>query len=163
MKIIYHNRKRNLKAEELLDARLSAEILLGPSDMPSPDRVGYVLARSELNIASWVHKRMVDAGAVSSLDWGDPRRFPEAFRQDFRIIHQTHPYPRARELVREGMEPEVEARLRQVLLQASRDPAARDALKLFFNTSRFLPLDRESEKALDALRTGVQRVRSEVE
>ncbi|HSD16541.1 MAG TPA: PhnD/SsuA/transferrin family substrate-binding protein, partial [Thermomonas sp.] len=48
---------------ELLDARLSPEILLAPSDVTSPDRVGYVFARSELNIASWVHKGVVDAGA----------------------------------------------------------------------------------------------------
>lgn len=148
---------------ELLDARLSPEILLAPSDVPSPDRVGYVFARSELNIASWVHKGMVDAGAISSLDWDDPRRVPDAFRSDFRVIHETHPYPRALELVRAGIEPQVEARLREVLLQAADDPAARDALKLFFNTSRFLALDPESEQALDALKKGVQRVRAEVE
>ena len=148
---------------ELLDANLSPEILLAPTDQPSPDRVGYVFARSELNIASWVHKSVVDAGALSSLDWNDPRRVPDAFKADFRVVHESHPYPRALELVRAGMEPAVEARLREVLLQASQDPAARDALQLFFNTSRFLELDPESEQALQALRTGVQRVRSEVE
>uniref|UniRef100_UPI00355670D1 phosphate/phosphite/phosphonate ABC transporter substrate-binding protein n=1 Tax=Pseudoxanthomonas sp. 10H TaxID=3242729 RepID=UPI00355670D1 len=148
---------------ELLDARLSPEILLAPSDQPSSDRVGYVFARSELNIASWVHKGLVDAGAVSSLDWQDPGRVPEAFRADFRVIHRSAPYPRALELVREGMDPRVEARLREVLLAAAGDPAARDALRLFFSTSRFLPLDPASERSLDGLRRGVQRVRSEVE
>ena len=148
---------------ELLDAHLSPEILLSPSDVPSDGRVGYVFARSELNIASWVHKRMVDAGAVSNLDWNDPKRFPEAFRQDFRVIHETKPYPRALELVRPGIEAEVEARLRQVLLDAADDPAAAGALKQFFNTSRFLPLDAGSEESLQALRKCVQRVRAEVE
>ncbi|MBO9718393.1 MAG: phosphate/phosphite/phosphonate ABC transporter substrate-binding protein [Pseudoxanthomonas sp.] len=148
---------------ELLDAGLAPEILLAPSDRPSPDRVGYVFARSELNIASWVHKGMVDAGAISSIDWQDPKRVPEAFRADFRVIHESAPYPRALELVRAGIDPKVEARLREVLLQAADDPAARDALKLFFNTSRFMALDPASEQALDALRKGVQRVRSEVE
>ncbi|GAB3506568.1 phosphate/phosphite/phosphonate ABC transporter substrate-binding protein [Pseudoxanthomonas daejeonensis] len=148
---------------ELLDAHLSPEILLAPSDVPSEDRVGYVFARSELNIASWVHKGMVDAGALSSVDWDDPQRVPDAFRSDFRVIHQSHSYPRALELVRAGMEPRVEARLREVLLQAADDPAARDALKLFFNTSRFLALDRDSERALEVLKKGVQRVRAEVE
>ena len=37
---------------ELLEAGQSPEILLGPSDEPSPDRVGYVFARSEANIAT---------------------------------------------------------------------------------------------------------------
>ena len=147
----------------LLDAHLSPEILLAPSDQPSADRVGYVFARSELNIASWVHKGLVDAGAVSSLDWDDPRRVPPAFRADFRVVHQTDPYPRALELVRRDMPPAVEARLRAVLLQAADDPAARDALRLFFNTSRFLPLDAASQRSLDGLRRGVQRVRAEVE
>lgn len=147
----------------LLDARLSPEILLGPADEPSPERVGYVLVRSERNIASWVHKGLADAGAVSSLDWADPERVPQAFRADFRVIHETDPYPRALELVRRDMPPAVEARLHEVLLQAAGDPAARDALRLFFHTSRFLPLDAASQRSLDTLRRGVQRVRTEVE
>jgi len=148
---------------ELLDAGLSPEILLAPSDMPPPDRVGYVFARSELNIASWVHKRLLDAGALSNLDWNDPSRLPDAFRGDFRVIHESHPYPRALELVRSSLDPKVEKRLREVLLQAADDPEARQAMRLFFNTSRFLPLDPASERTLDVLRAGVQRVRSEVE
>lgn len=148
---------------ELLDAGLSPEILLGPSDEPSPERVGYLFARSEFNIASWVHKGLADAGAVSDVDWNDPRRLPDAFKKEFRVIHETGSYPRALELVREGMEPRVEARLREVLLQAADDPEARDALRLFFGTSRFLPLDRDSTRALEGLRAGAARVRSEVE
>ena len=61
------------------------------------------------------------------------------------------------------MAPEVEARLRQVLLDAAADPSAAAALRLLFNTSRFLPLDEDSEQSLEALRKGVQRVRAEVE
>ena len=148
---------------ELMEAKLSPEILLDPSDEPASDRVGFVLARSELNIASWVHKGLADAGAVSNLDWNDPRRLPEAFKGDFRLIHETMPYPRALELVSKGMAPEARARLREVLLQAADDPAAQHALRMFFGTSRFLPLDRESEQALDVLRAGVARVRTEVE
>ena len=110
-----------------------------------------------------MHKGLVDAGAVSSLDWADPERVPQAFRADFRVIHEPDPDPRALELVRRDMPPAVEARLREVLLQAAGDPAARDALRLFFHTSRFLPLDAASQRSLDTLRRGVQRVRTEVE
>ena len=147
----------------LLDARLSPEILLGPADEPSPERVGYVLVRSERNIASWVHKGLADAGAVSILDWEDETRFPDAFKDDFRVIHQTAPYPRALELTRGDLRPEVRERLREVLLEAAGDPEAGNALAQFFGTSRFLPLDRETGKVLDALRVGVGRVRAEVE
>ena len=150
-------------ATALLDAGQRLEILLSPMDRPSADSVGYVFARSELNIAAWVHKRLVDAGVVSNLDWDDVRRMPPAFRRDFRVIHETQDFPRALEMVRGDLDPKVEARLREVLLEAANDPAARDALNVFFRTTRFMPVDPASQQALDNLRRGVARVREQVE
>ena len=147
----------------LLDAGQRMEILLSPMDRPSADSVGYVFARSELNIAAWVHKRLVDAGVVSNLDWDDVRRMPPAFRRDFRVIHETQDFPRALEMVRGDLDPRIEARLREVLMEAAGDPAARDALNVFFRTTRFLPVDPASQQALDDLRRGVIRVREQVE
>lgn len=147
----------------LLDQGLSLEILLSPMDRPTPESVGYVFARSELNIAAWVHKRLVDAGVFSSLDWDDARRMPPAFRQDMKAIYQTPDYPRALEMVRGNLDPKVEARLREVLLQAADDPDAREALTLFFRTTRFMPVDAASQQGLDRLRDGVARVREQVE
>ena len=92
-------------------------------DVPGRDSVGYVFARSELNIATFVHKGMVEAGAVSSVDWNDERRVPAAFRRDFRELLRTEPYPRAVEMVRADLDPAVRERLRDVLLAAS-DPQA---------------------------------------
>jgi phosphonate transport system substrate-binding protein len=150
-------------AVELLDAGQRLEILLSPMDRPAPDSVGYVFARSEMNVATWVHKGLVDAGVVSNLDWEDIRRMPPAFRSDFRIIHETPDYPRALEMVRGDLDGQVEARLREVLLQAASDPQAREALQLFFRTTRFMPVDAASRQALDHLRQGVLRVREQVE
>ncbi len=127
------------------------------------DVVGYVFARSELNIATWVHKRLVDVGVMSNLDWDNPRRVPTAFRRDLRVIGQTGDVPRALELVRSDLDPVVEARLRKVLYDAAADPQARDALQGFFQTTRFLLVDAASRRALDDLADGVARVRSEVE
>ena len=106
---------------------------------------------------------MVDAGVFSSQDWGDVRRMPPAFRQDMKIIHETPDYPRALEMVRGNLDPRVEARLREVLLEAANDPAAREAMNLFFRTTRFLPVDAESQQGLDRLRDGATRVREYVE
>ena len=150
-------------AAALLDQGLSLEILLSPLDRPTPDSVGYVFARSELNIAAWVHKRLVDAGVFSSLDWEDARRMPPAFRQDMKAIYQTPDYPRALEMVRGNLDPKVEARLREVLLQAADDPDAREAMTLFFRTTRFMPVDPASQQGLDRLRDGIGRVREQVE
>ncbi len=152
-----------LPATELLHRGNSLELLLSPTDKLNSSVVGYVFARSELNIATWVHKRLVDVGVMSNVDWENPRRVPAAFRQDLRVIAETGDVPRALELVRSDMDPKVEARLRKVLRDAATDPEARDALQGFFQTTRFLPVDAESQRALDNLADGVSRVRSEVE
>ncbi len=150
-------------AIELLRRRLQLSLLLSPMDRPSDDAVGYLFARSELNISAWVHKRLVDAGALSDIDWNNPVRVPPAFRRDFQIIHTSEAVPRALEMVRSDLPPNVRARLRAVLLDAARDPQASIALRHFFHTNRFLPIDAQAEAALDHLRSGIVQVRAEVE
>src|SRR5690606_13168170 len=106
-----------LPAAQLLENGQSLELLLSPMDKPAADRVGYVFARTELNIATWVHKRMVDAGVLSNLDWINPARLPPTFSQDFRVIARTQDVPRALMLARHGIDPKVESRLREVLME----------------------------------------------
>ena len=83
-------------ATELLELGVPMEILLSPMDRPAPGSIGYVFARSELNLSSWVHKRLVDAGAMSNLDWEDERRVPPSYKRDFVVVRETPAYPRAR-------------------------------------------------------------------
>lgn len=147
----------------LLDGGLQPEILQVPGDVPADDAVGYMYARSEFNIAAWVHKGVVDAGAFSSVDWDDPKRLPSAFKSDLRVVWRSEPFPRAVEITRRDLDPRVRARLREVLLQAAADPAAAEALKAFFGTSAFHPLDARAQQRLDALGRGQARVRTEVE
>lgn len=150
-------------AAALLDAGLRPQILLSPEDQPDADTVGYVFARSEVNIAAWVDKRLVDAGALSSLDWENPRRVPPSFRDHLRVIYRSDDYPRALELVRPSLDPAVRARLRQVLLDAAHDPKAAPGLKAFFGTTRFLELDDASRQSLRKLGQGSTRVREQLE
>ena len=152
-----------LPAAQLLEGGQSLELLLSPMDKPAADRVGYVFARTELNIATWVHKRMVDAGVLSNLDWINPARMPPAFSQDFRLIARTQDVPRALMLVRRGLDPRVEVRLREVLMEAANDPDASEALRRFMDTARFVPIGDDDRRALERLASGVQRVRAEVE
>lgn len=152
-----------LPAAELLGRGHVLEILPSPVEHVDSEAVGYVFARSELNISTWVHKRLVDAGAMSHLDWDNPSRMPAAFRRDFVVIGRTPEYPRAVELVRGSLDPKIAARLREVLLGAAADPKAGPALRGFFGTTRFLALDAPSNEALDRLATGVARVRADVE
>ncbi len=150
-------------AAELLRRGLSLEILLSPEDRIDSGAVGYLFAWSELNISTWVHKGLADVGVMSNLDWQNPGRMPPSFRDDLKVIGETVDYPRAVEMVRSDLDPRVEARLREVLIDAAGDPEAGDALLRFFNTTRFMPVDAESQKALDRISEGVARVRSEVE
>jgi phosphonate transport system substrate-binding protein len=152
-----------IPAMQLLEHGMTPQILLSPKDRPGRDEVGYVFARSELNIATWVHKRLVDAGAMSDVDWANPQKIPRSYRADLRIIHRSPEYPRALEMVRSDLDPRVQARLREVLLQAADDPDAGEALLQFFQTTRFLPLDAQSEASLRYVRAGMAQVRAEVE
>ena len=147
----------------LLEVGLQPEILMGPDDAPAADRVGYVYARSERNIATWVHRGLVDAGAFSNLDWDNQASMPDHIRRDLRIVQRTDSYPRAVELVRSDLPAAVRERLREVLLEASQDPLAAPALRQFFGTSAFTRVDQASQARLDALRRGLHRVRMEVE
>lgn len=150
-------------AAELLGAGLHLDLLLSPMDRPEPDSVGYLFARSEANISTWVHKRLVDAGAFANLDWNDLHRLPQSFREDLMVIHETAPFPRAVEVVRPGLDPRIQARLKQVLLAARGDPQARPAMLAFFGTNGFKPLDADAEAALDRLASGVREVREQLE
>ena len=150
-------------AAELLEQGLSLELLLSPTDRLDSSMVGYLFARSELNISTWVHKRLVDAGVMSNLDWDNPRRMPAAFRRDLVVIGRTGNYPRALELVRGDLDAKVATRLQQVLSDAAADPDASEALLRFFETTRFLPVDPASRRSLDHIAAGVARVRAEVE
>ncbi|MCD7100317.1 phosphate/phosphite/phosphonate ABC transporter substrate-binding protein [Stenotrophomonas sp. MMGLT7] len=148
---------------DMLDARLHPGILLSPRDQPAPDSVGYALAGSATAIPAYVHKRLVDCGALNEIEWNDDRVMPAGFRRDMRIIHESAPVPRAVELVRAGMDERVARRLQDVLLQARDDPQAAPALRRFFATSGFRRMDAESGRQLERLRRGVDRVRLEVE
>lgn len=150
-------------AGTMLDRGMKLEILLSPDDQPSAGAVGYLFARSELNIATWVHKGLVDAGVMSNVDWDNPARVPTTFRRDLMLIGRTPDYPRAVEVVRGDLDARIAARLREVLLEASRDPAGREALLAFFGTTRFLPLDADADRALSEIGRGVARIKADVE
>lgn len=150
-------------ASAIIDTGLPLVILASPSDQPGRDLVGFVFARSELNISTWVHKGLVDAGAFSDQDWADLERLPASFRGDLVVFHRTDAVPRALELVRGDLDPRVAARLADVLLAAIDDPEADAALERYWRTTDFRRPDAPTLAALDHLRQGVGRIRAEVE
>lgn len=147
----------------LLREGLPLQLLLSPMDNPDPASVGYLFARSELNIATWVHKGLADAGTMSNLDWNNPERMPPSYRADFVVIDRSEAFPRAVEMVRGDLDRRIRDRLREVLLEAGKDPDAREALLRFFRTTGFHPVDETTAASLRSLGEGVSRVRAEVE
>jgi phosphonate transport system substrate-binding protein len=150
-------------AMALREQGLPMSLMVSPLEGREPGSVGYVFANTDANLAAWVHKRLVDAGGFSDQDWESLQRVSEAFRRDLQIIHTTAPVPRAMELVSGSLEPAVVERLRQVLLGASTDPQARDALRQFFRTTGFYEIDPATQARLDQLRHGARDVREALE
>ena len=152
-----------IPAMELLDHGLSMEILGSPFDAPVANSVGYVFARTERNIATWVHKGLVDVGTVSNLDWANPQHVPEFFKSDFVILRESAEVPRGIELVRKDLADPVRARLHEVLLAMADDPAAKSVLAPYHQSLRFFDLDARDRSDLKRLQAGVARVSAEIE
>jgi phosphonate transport system substrate-binding protein len=66
-------------------------------------------------------------------------------------------------MVRGDLDDKVRRRLQEVLQQAADDPGAREAMLRFFKTTRFLPIDAASQRALGRIRDGAAKVRTQVE
>ena len=140
----------------LLEAGLELVELESPRDRVSGDQVGYVFAKAEINMSTWVHKGLVDAGAYSNLDWEKEDHNPTSFREGMNVFLQGPSYPRAIELVRKNLRPEVKQRLKSVLLAAHEDSEARAALKAYQKTTRFDEIDAD-------VKAGIARARGVIE
>lgn len=103
-------------------------------------------------MSTWVHKGLVDAGAFANVDWEKEDHLPTAFRESMHIFYRSQAFPRALELVRKDLRPEVKQRLKEVLLAAHEDPAASMVLHAYQRTKRFDEIDAE-------VRAGIERAR----
>jgi|CXWL01.1.fsa_nt_gi phosphonate transport system substrate-binding protein len=147
----------------LLDQGIPLVIQASPLERPPPAFVGYAFARSEGNLVTWVQKGLVDAAAFSNQDWDELVMSAPAFASELSVFHESREFPRAVEMVRAGIDPRIEARIKEVLLAAHRDPVAAAALRAYSSTERFDEIDAATSQILRDLRVGVSRVRAEIE
>jgi phosphonate transport system substrate-binding protein len=122
--------------------------LENPRDKVPPGKVGYLFAGGELNIATWVHRGLVSAGAFSNLDWDDSDHTPDSFKEKLVIFYQSKFFPRAVELLSKDLDPRIKERIVKILLAADQDPEGRQALKEFNKTKKFDKIDPETREAL---------------
>ena len=124
--------------------------LSSPREKSPAGSIGYVFAGDELSITTWVHRGLVDAGAFHNQNWTNPKENPEAMRKDLKVIYEGKPMPRMIELLRGTLEPNVKARIKEVLLRAHEDPAATNALEAYGpRTAKFDEFVGQAKKELD--------------
>ncbi len=136
--------------------------LSSPREKPPSDKVGYAFSGGEINLSSWVHKGLADAGAFSNLDWEDDDDTPPVFKKDLKVFYQTKPFPRSLELVRRDLNPKIKKRLREILLKSSDDPKARRVLRSYDKTTRFDEIVGEVRRGLDELSQYLQYLDEEL-
>jgi phosphonate transport system substrate-binding protein len=119
--------------------------------VPSKNKVSYVFAGGkEINISVWVHRKLADVGAFSSLDWESAKDTPDKFKKNFKIIHRTKPIPRAVELFRKDLDSKIKQRLKRLLLDAHNDMNAKEVLKAYNETTKFDEIKGQGQSGIDA-------------
>lgn len=143
-----------LPRHALQQAGLELQELESPREQATRPYTGFVFSQSEQNTAAWVANSWVDAGCISNLDFEKPSHILPHQKDNFRIIHQSDPVPRAFEIVRPGLPERVKSQLAGILLNMVNDPEAVEALKAYQKTSKFekiTELDRQMLKELQSL------------
>lgn len=111
------------------------------------NKVNYLFSRNEKNNLLWVHKKLVEAGALNDGDWQDPGRVPDILKAELRIIYRSAPYPRALELVSGKLSPERATALKTLLLGMTQESHGK-LLSRYEKTAGFEPLNEEVPKLL---------------
>jgi phosphonate transport system substrate-binding protein len=139
-------------ASMMLANGLPLEALATPRERPRIGASGYIFSGNEYNTAMWVALGLVDAGVLSSTDWTQNAIVPPALKSKLTIFAESRDYPRAVEVVRADLDEPVKRLLRDTLLNIHTDPAARDALVAYDQTSRFDQLTEADRDVLAGIR-----------
>lgn len=136
-----------LPAAELIGEGFQLEYTAGRT-APATDRIGFFFSGDEENSLSMLQQGVIDAGAMSGLDWS---RLPEEIKNEFVVITTTVSVPRKMLSVRSGFDAELIEPLSEALFKIT-DEQRR---QMFADTGwswAFLPLDEQS-------RVGIERTR----
>jgi phosphonate transport system substrate-binding protein len=150
-------------AVELLRHNLPLALMGSPRERPPEHMVGYFFSGDEINTSTWVDKRLIDAGAMANTDWDRPHQVPTAFKGDLRIIYEGEKLPRALEVVRNGLDPVIAARLKKILLETHQNEIGMEILKGYQNTSRFDDYVPQQWPYVESLWDDLEKVLAEVD
>lgn len=143
---------------EMINAGLTLEFLHSVEKKPSGNNVGYIFANSEINIATWVFKGLVDAGAYNNEDWKKVDHTPVVFRKKLNIFHKSDTLPRSIEVVRNDLPDPIKKRLKSILLNIENDPSARNVLFAYQKTKKFDEINEDITNELNRARIVLNKV-----
>jgi phosphonate transport system substrate-binding protein len=146
----------------LRQAGIDAAELESPRSAAPQGKVGYVFAASELNIAAWVARGLVDAGAFSDQDWQNLTKVPSPVKQELVVFHQSRPLIRSFMLARRDLPPALKERVKAALLSMHEDAEGREALKAFYKVERYDEIEGEALEALEEARRLFALIRNHV-
>ena len=121
-------------------------------DRPASDTVGYAFADEEVNIAAWVARGIVDAGAISDQDWEDVQRTPDPIKQDLVIFYASEPLLRSSILARGGLDQGLKAELKALLAAMHADAAGQEALEAYYGVAKYDEIAGAARQGLDMVR-----------
>ena len=99
--------------------------------------IGFVFVDTEINIAAWVTRGLVDAGALNNGDWEDVDRTPNGLRDQLEVFHQSSAIPRSVLIVRGDMDAELRDSLQRTLAAMEFDAAAEEVLDTYYDVARY--------------------------
>jgi phosphonate transport system substrate-binding protein len=144
-------------------AGLTLKELEDPRSTPAEDVVGYSFAHGEINIVAWVNRGLADAGAISNLDWENPKNALEQLKEGLTIIHETQPVIRSLMMVRRTLDADMKERLASLLARMHETSEGRTALKKYAKVSRYDTLVGEAAAGLDSARRIWRQARKQTE
>ncbi len=109
------------------------------------DKIGYVFAKSEINMSAWVFYEKVDAAAFSSLDWNNPEDVPESYKKEFKILYQTQKVPTLVVMLNQNLDNKLKIRIKDELLKMHTTSEGKKALQNSkYKIARFTELTRDT-------------------
>ena len=149
-------------AAMILKKGLSLEKLDSVRDKPDSNAVGYIFSHEEINTSTWVHKNLVQIGALNDHDWNKSDHLPKSFRDDFKIIATSQKLPRGIELVRAGMSIKLKNKIKSLLLNIHDSPDAEFILERYQKTTKCEPLDENIDQIIKDTRNMLTLVNSKL-
>lgn len=131
-----------------------------------PGKINYIFsskayATTQDNLTIWTHRSIVDAVAISDLDWADKEKFPEHLKRDLRVFHRSEQIPRSLIFYRSSLDSSLKLALTEAFINAHNDAKSKEALQIFAKTKKMTLLTAQERKNIENAREGYnQRVRT---